>query len=204
MIVHDLGRLSYSAGLELQKRARGRVLEGGPDELLLLEHDPVVTLGRRGGVVDSSALRSLQTPVIETDRGGLATWHGPGQLVGYPIVNLSRAGLKVPGFVEILGEILASEARSHGVEGAAYDCARPGVYVENRKLAAIGLHLHRGVSSHGFAFNVNNTLEGFNAIVPCGLNGLDVTTLARETGCDMAFDAVRSSVQSEVLSRFSS
>ena len=204
MIVHDLGRLAYSAGLELQKKARARVLEGGPDELLLLEHDPVVTLGRRGGVVDSGALRSLQTPVIETDRGGLATWHGPGQLVGYPIVDLSRAGLKVPRFVEILGEILACEARSHGVEGAAYDCARPGVYVENRKLAAIGLHLHRGVSSHGFAFNVNNTLEGFNAIVPCGLNDLGVTTLEREIGRQVDVEVVLRSVRSEVLSRLSS
>ena len=201
MNVHAPGRVSYETGLALQLAARARVVAGGPDELLLLEHDPVVTLGRRGGVIDRLALEALQTPVIETNRGGLATWHGPGQLVGYPIVDLGRRGLKVPQFVADLGEVLEEEARSRGVHGAAYDCARPGVYVENRKLAAIGLHLHRGVSTHGFALNVSNRLDGFEAIVPCGLAEVGVTTLERELERAVAFDSVLESVQSAILAR---
>jgi lipoyl(octanoyl) transferase len=178
------GRVSYPVGLELQSEARARVLAGGPDELLLLEHDPVVTLGRRGGDVDRERLERLQTPVVRTDRGGLATWHGPGQLVGYPIVDLARLKMKVPEFVDLLGRALEEQARLLGVAGAAYDPACPGVYVGGRKLAAIGLHLHRKISTHGFALNVANDLEGFEAIVPCGRTGMGVTTLARELGVD--------------------
>lgn len=190
MILHTPGRVSYGAGLELQEAARARVLAGGDDELLLLEHEPVVTLGRRGGVVDGAALERLKTPVIETDRGGLATWHGPGQLVGYPIVNLGRRGLKVPRFVGIMGAVIEHVTRSWGLEGAAYDCARPGVYIEGRKLAAIGIHLHHQVSTHGFALNVQNDLRGFEAIVPCGLSGLGVTTLSLELGEEVPMSPV--------------
>lgn len=182
VIVRRLGRVSYEQGLELQDAARRRVLDGGPDELLLLEHDPVVTLGKRGGEVDRVALERLETPVVQTDRGGFATWHGPGQLVGYPIVDVRRLGEGVPGFVARLGEAMARTAQAFGVEGAAHDPERPGVYVEGRKLGSIGLHVHRGVTSHGLALNVCCGLEGFAAIVPCGYRGLPITTLWHETG----------------------
>lgn len=190
MILHTPGRVSYEVGLELQESARARVLAGGVDELLLLEHEPVVTLGRRGGVIDRAALERLETPVIETDRGGLATWHGPGQLVGYPIVHLGRLSMKVPRFVGIMGAVIEEVTASLGLEGAAYDCARPGVYIEARKLAAIGLHIQHRVSTHGFALNVHNDLSGFEAIVPCGLSGVGVTTLSRELGREIALSAV--------------
>ncbi len=182
MNIERLGRVTYEAGLTLQREARDRVLAGGEDVLLLLEHEPVVTLGRRGGQWDRAALAALDTPVVETDRGGLATWHGPGQLVGYPIVDLRRARRDVPGFVRLLGESLARLVRDLGVPGAAYDDSRPGVYVEGRKLSSLGLHIHRGVTTHGFSLNVANELAGFAAIVSCGCVGLEVTTVSREAG----------------------
>ena len=204
MIIHTPGRVSYQAGLELQEAARARVVSGGDDELLLLEHERVVTMGRRGGVIDRAALERLETPVIETDRGGLATWHGPGQLVGYPIVDLSRRGLKVPEFVAVLGSSLAAVAVSLGVADARYDHDLPGVFVGDRKLAAIGLHLRRNVSTHGFALNVNNDLEGFGAIVPCGLTHIEVTTLVRELDTDIDLQGVLERVGGALLERLTS
>jgi lipoyl(octanoyl) transferase len=177
-----LGRLSYPDGLRAQHDARVRVQAGGADELLELEHEPVVTLGRRGGAVDLERLAALGTPVVPTDRGGLATWHGPGQLTAYVVLDLERRRLGVPALVAALGLAMAGVARELGVANAAYDPERPGVYVGGRKLGAIGLHLQRGVSTHGLALNVSCNLEGFLAISPCGMAGLEVTTIARETG----------------------
>lgn len=176
-----IGRIGYEAGLELQQEVRERVVAGEDDECLLLEHDPVVTLGKRGGIVDRPALEQLATPVIATDRGGFATWHGPGQLVAYPIVDTRRLGFGVRDLVTRLGEVMIGIARGFGVDGVAYDLERPGVYVGGRKLGSIGLHLSHGVSTHGMAINVCNTLAGFAAIDPCSLS-IQVTTIALESG----------------------
>ncbi|MDP6944221.1 MAG: lipoyl(octanoyl) transferase LipB, partial [Myxococcota bacterium] len=183
-----LGRLAYADGLEAQLAARERVLGDGPDELLLLEHEPVVTLGKRGGDVNARALAQQTTPVVQTDRGGFATWHGPGQLVGYPIVNLRRARKDVPAFVAELGGWLRETCEALGVSDVVYDACRPGVYRDGRKLGSIGLHIHKGVTTHGFALNVCNTLEGFGAIVVCGHQDLSVTTVAIESGRDVTID----------------
>jgi len=188
MILRELGRIGYLGALELQEAARDRVLAGGDHELLLLEHDPVVTLGRRGGVVDRATLARLETPVVETRRGGLATWHGPGQLVGYPIVHLGRARVDVTTFVRRLGDLMLAIAGRLGVTDAAYDDARPGIYREGRKLGSVGLHIHRGVTMHGFALNVDVDLAGFQAIVPCGLAGLHVSSLVREGAVGATLD----------------
>lgn len=182
MRIHRLGRVTYADGLVLQDEAKARVLGGGEDECLLLEHDAVVTLGRRGGVVDRAALEALGTPVVETDRGGFATWHGPGQIVGYPIVDTNRARLGVRELVQRLGEVMRRVAAELGVPDLVYDDARPGVYRAGKKLGSLGLHLHRGVSTHGFALNVCNALDGFRAIVPCGFAELQVSTLSLELG----------------------
>lgn len=189
-----LGRIDYEAGLAAQEAARVRVLAGEPDELLLLEHEPVVTLGRRGGDVNTAALSMLNTPVVETDRGGFATWHGPGQLVGYPIVNLRRARLGVPAFVARLGGWLVSACAALGVPDVVYDACRPGVYRGGKKLGSIGLHIHKGVTTHGFSLNVCNALDGFGAIVVCGHQDLAVTTLAREASADITIDAARAAI----------
>ncbi len=182
MIVTVLGRVAYGDGLALQEAARDRVLSGGDDECLLLEHPPVVTLGRRGGVVDRAALARLETPVVETARGGFATWHGPGQLVGYPIVDTRRARVSVPALVERLGMLMRAVASDLGLDDLVYDADRPGVYRGGKKLGSIGLHLAHGVTAHGFALNVCNALDGFRAIVPCGFGELEVSTVAAELG----------------------
>jgi len=187
--VHRLGRVPYADGLRLQLEARGRVLEGEPDECLLLEHDPVVTLGKRGGIVDEAALAALGIPVVTTDRGGFATWHGPGQAIAYPIIDTIRAKIGVRRLVRALGALMLNVACDLGVHDVLYDDERPGVYRDGRKLGSLGLHLSRGVTMHGLALNINNSLEGFKAIVPCGYADLQVSTLSLERGCEITMEA---------------
>lgn len=187
--IQRLGRVAYRDGLLLQEAARERVLAGGDDECLVLEHDPVVTLGKRGGVVDERLLATLNTPVVQTDRGGFATWHGPGQLVAYPIVDTARAKVGVRRLVRALGALMLGVASDLGVHDLLYDDERPGVYREGRKLGSLGLHLSRGVTMHGLALNIDNSLDGFRAIVPCGFSDLQVSTLSRELGRPITMDA---------------
>ena len=189
-----LGRLAYDDGLAAQHAARARVLEGGEDELLLLEHEAVVTLGKRGGDVNTELLAQQTTPVVQTNRGGFATWHGPGQLVGYPIVNLRRRRLGVPEFVGVLGRWLVATCEALGVEDVSYDSCRPGIYREGRKLGSTGLHIHKGVTTHGFSLNVSNTLEGFGAIVVCGHQDLSVSTISEEAGHEVSLEAARQAI----------
>lgn len=188
MKVQWLGRVSYEAALALQHETRDRVQAGDEDICLVLEHEPVVTLGRRGGVVDEPALASLATPVIATDRGGYATWHGPGQLVVYPIMDTRRARYGIKPLVARLGEIMIAIVEALGLEGVEFDAERPGVYLAGKKLGSIGLHLTRGITTHGFALNICNSLEGFRAIVPCGFADLQITTIAGEVGEDATIE----------------
>jgi lipoyl(octanoyl) transferase len=192
--IRRLGRVPYPDGLRLQEEARSRVLGGADDECLLLEHDPVVTLGKRGGLVDDGSLMRLGTPIVRTERGGFATWHGPGQIVAYPIIDTARAKVGVRRLVRALGTLMLGVAADLGVHDLLYDDERPGVYREGRKLGSLGLHLSRGVTMHGLALNISNELDGFRAIVPCGFADLQVSTLARELGRDIpmgqAYDAL--------------
>ncbi len=190
-----LGRMGYEAALTEQHAAREAVSAGADDLCLLLEHDPVVTLGRRGGLFDGPALARLETPVITTDRGGYATWHGPGQLVVYPIIDTGRARLPIKPLVAALGDVMIGIAGALGLTGVAFDPERPGVYVGGKKLGSIGLHLTRGVTTHGLAINICNDLEGFRAIVPCGFADLQITTVARETGASPTLADARAAAE---------
>jgi len=185
--VCHLGVVDYREALALQERVREARQEGSlPDVLLTLEHPPVYTRGRRSRVgelpMGEDWYRAQGIDVVETDRGGLVTYHGPGQLVGYPIVRVDD----VVGYVRTLEDALVQALHDAGVVGAR---SRPreghrytGVWVEERKIASIGVHLSRGVSTHGFAVNVENDLQPFSWIVPCGLDGVQMTSLLRETG----------------------
>ena len=177
--VCHLGVVEYREALGLQERVREARQAGElPDVLLMLEHPPVYTRGRR-----SEPMAEVHgIDVVETDRGGLVTYHGPGQLVGYPIVRVDD----VVGYVRCLENALVAALRDEGVVDAR---SRPreghrftGVWVEDRKIASIGVHVSRGVSTHGFAVNVENDLDPFSWIVPCGLDGVQMTSLLRETG----------------------
>jgi lipoate-protein ligase B len=172
----NLGRVEYRQAVSIQERLRARVQAGElPDLLLLLEHPHVYTLGRRSDPGERPV--SGDIPVVETERGGKLTYHGPGQLVGYPIMHVPN----VRKFVETMETALVDAIRAAGVpagtrEGREYT----GVWVEDRKIASIGIHVSRRVSMHGFAVNVDNDLTPFSAVVACGLPGVRMTSLREE------------------------
>jgi lipoyl(octanoyl) transferase len=185
--VCQLGTLEYREALAFQERVRAARQAGAvPDVMLLLEHWPVYTRGRRSGPgelpmgEDWYGMQGIE--VVETDRGGKVTYHGPGQLVGYPIVRVTD----VVEYVRTLERAVIAALAGAGLAGAR---ARvddgpdyTGVWVENRKIASVGVHVARGVTTHGFAINVENDLQPFGWIVPCGLDGVAMTSLVKETG----------------------
>jgi lipoyl(octanoyl) transferase len=177
-----LGTVGYGQAVALQERIRQAVLEGGPEHLLLVEHPPVVTLGRSAKpehLLQPDELSRRGIAVERSTRGGQVTYHGPGQLMAYPVMRLSRGVLA---HVEALCAAAIAIARSLGVEAHfRRDC--PGVWVEKeRKLASVGVHIHRRVSVHGLSLNVASELEPFQWIVACGLSGSRPTSLALECG----------------------
>lgn len=172
-----LGRLGYRWAWRLQHLRREAVIAGvAPEAIWLLEHDPVVTTGRR-------PVQGLPThvDVVRTERGGLATWHGPGQLVGYLILDIGARGGTVKGTVLAMERGVLSWLDAQGVRGARRP-GYPGVWIGNDKVCALGVHVRRGVTMHGFALNLKPDLHGFSAIVPCGITSGGVTSLLRVTG----------------------
>ena len=189
-----LGLLDYQAAYDLQRRLHAQVVAGEfPDLLLLLEHPHVYTLGRRGQqshiLAPDEALTQLGVETHFTDRGGETTYHGPGQLVGYPIVNLRRWGGGVRKYVETLEQVLIGTLSEFGI--AAHSEGKPtGVWVGDAKIAAIGVRVSRSVTMHGFALNVCPDLSFFDHIVPCGMPGAHVTSMAQELGQEIAVSDV--------------
>lgn len=190
--VEQLGLVDYAAALRLQQervaeRKRGSI----PDTLLLVEHPHVYTLGRNAKrahlLASGERLRELDAQVFDTDRGGDITYHGPGQLVGYPIFDLTRHRRDLAWYMRSLEEVFIRAAADFGVR-AGRQPGLAGVWVGNDKLVAVGVHVSRWVTSHGFAFNVNTDLTYFGAIVPCGLRGRGVTSLARLLGRPVVMD----------------
>ena len=188
--VSELGVMDYSSAWDLQKQVHQDVLNlTSRNTLLLLEHPSVYTAGRRTEILDRPV---DDTPVIDVDRGGKITWHGPGQLVGYPIVKLKNS-TDVVGFVRELETALISVCADFGVKADRY-CERSGVWVRDgkgdRKIAAIGLRVAKGVTMHGFALNVNPDLSAFEKIIPCGISGAKVTSLSAELGSEITINEV--------------
>jgi lipoyl(octanoyl) transferase len=184
--VKRLGRVAYARGLELQEelvaaRQAGRI----PDQLLLLEHDPVFTLGRNARsenvLLPAESLRERGFEVFETGRGGDVTYHGPGQLVGYPILDLAPDRRDVHRYVRDLEEVMIRTCAAWGVE-ASRVAGLTGAWVGADKIGAIGVRIARWVTSHGFALNVATDLSAFELIVPCGIRGRGVTSLERALG----------------------
>jgi lipoyl(octanoyl) transferase len=171
-----LGRVEYREAVALQEHLRERVQAGElPDLLLLLEHPPVYTLGRRSEPGELPVGHDID--VVETERGGKLTYHGPGQVVGYPIMHVPN----VRAFVETMESALVTALRDAGVPAATREGREfTGVWVEDRKIASIGIHVSRRVSMHGFAVNVDNDLAPFSSVVACGLPDVRMTSLAAE------------------------
>ena len=182
-----LGRVGYAEAVDLQHAVRDTIRRGeGPERLLLLEHAPVFTLGRNAEAGDVRAgadwLRAHQVEVHESDRGGQVTFHGPGQLVGYPIVDLSPDRRDVRRYVQDLEEVLVRTLADHGVAARGRPSPHVGIWVGDAKVASIGIHLSRWITTHGFALNVTTDLALFGGIVPCGMPEVRMTSIAALTG----------------------
>jgi lipoyl(octanoyl) transferase len=175
MIVRWLGRVDYEPTMRDMQRFTDERNASTPDELWLLEHPPVFTLGMAAD--RSHVLAPGDIPLVQTDRGGQVTYHGPGQLVAYPLLDIRRLGLQVRTLVMQLEQAVIDLAATHGITALGRRDA-PGVYVDGRKLASLGLRVRRGASYHGLALNVDMDLAPFSRINPCGMAGLAVTSLA--------------------------
>jgi len=192
------GLFEYEAALEMQRQFHKEVVAGQrTNSLILLEHPSVYTAGKR---TQDFERPSDGTPVIDVDRGGRITWHGPGQLVGYPIVKLLKP-TELVGFVRTLESALIAVCATFGITAQRVD-GRSGVWVcdekGERKIAAIGIRVASGVTMHGFALNVSPDLAAFGQIVPCGIDDAAVTSMARELGREIAVSEVISIVEKEI------
>jgi len=203
-----LGRMPYGDALELQRDiARERISGAIPqDVLLLLEHPPVVTLGRgakeKNLVASPDFLQSKGVEVFEVERGGDVTFHGPGQLVGYPIIDLKRHREDLHWYLRKIEEALINSLADYGIPGER-NPAFTGVWTRGRKIASIGVHARDWVTWHGFALNVTTDLSFFDLIVPCGIDGVVMTSIARELGLeDMAAQDVRDRVTAKFAEAF--
>jgi lipoyl(octanoyl) transferase len=187
LAVRDLGRLAYAAALAVQQQTHEAVLSGhNPPTLLLVEHDPVITVSQRQGagqhlLASPQRLAELGIALETTDRGGDITYHGPGQLVAYPIVRLADLGLNVGRYMRLLEQVVIDTVGAWGIEGRRIE-GRTGVWVGPAKLCAMGVRVRRNVSLHGLALNVSTDLAHFQTIVPCGLADATVTSLQRLLG----------------------
>jgi lipoate-protein ligase B len=192
--VFRLGVIDYEDALRLQNRlAEARREEKIGDVLLILQHPPVITMGKSGkvqNVLDPQRLQEKKIKIIFTDRGGDVTYHGPGQLVVYPILSLRSYGLSVPGYVWNLEEMVIRLLARYGIPAGRIEKLR-GVWVENEKIAALGVHLSNWVSKHGLALNVNTDLDPFNLINPCG-TGRRATSMAGILGRELPMEEIES------------
>ena len=203
----DLPMVDYADAwrmqVELVAARHAAVLD--TDIIMLLEHPPVFTLGRRGGrenlTVAETFLQQSGIPIFHVERGGNITFHGPGQLVGYGIIDLHAARLTVTEYVTSLEEVMIRTAAHWGVIAERNPVNR-GVWVNNNKLGSIGIAVRRGITFHGFAFNVNISLEPFSWINPCGLKGIGVTSLARELARTLPTREVRELLKHNIESIF--
>ena len=203
----DLPEIDYQKAWKLQSRLvearKSGILD--KDIFLLLEHPSVFTLGRRGGkenlTVSEAFIHASGISIVHVERGGNITYHGPGQLVGYPIIDLHAAGLTVTDYVDALEELMIRTAAHWGVR-AVRNPMNHGVWVGNRKLGSIGIAIRRGISFHGFAFNVNVALAPFRWINPCGLEGIGMTSMEQEISHKLPMEDVRKVIQHNIAAIF--
>jgi lipoyl(octanoyl) transferase len=197
-LVRDLGRRAYEPvwrAMQAFTDARG---EDTPDELWLVEHDPVFTLGQAGK--HEHVLMPGDIPVLHVDRGGQVTYHGPGQLVLYPLLDLKRLKLGVREYVERIEQAVIDTLADWNIDGARR-CGAPGVYVNGAKVMALGIRVRRGCTFHGLAFNIAMDLEPFSRINPCGYAGLQVVSLA-DLGGPSGLDAVKPVLLAQIARQF--
>ena len=203
VFLHLPAPIDYEAGLRLQEQHVAAILDGtGGDTILLLEHQPVYTIGR---LRDQSSLRnpsSLPYPIHETNRGGQATYHGPGQLVGYPILDLTPRGKDLHDHLRKIEDALIRACQRFGVHAGRRE-GLTGVWVENRKLASIGVGVRKWISMHGFAINITKeSLPPFFAISPCGIDGVSMSCLETEAGRKITVAEAAEAIETEIRQDF--
>ena len=192
MQIQDLGLTAYNTAWKIQEAAHENVLAGGPERIFLCEHPPVITYGRRPGVdknllASQDQLKQAGVEIVQSDRGGDITFHGPGQLVVYPIIRLADHGLSVSGYVHLLEKIIIATLEKFQVPTTT-DPGAVGVWTADKsacgpaKVCAIGVRIRRGITLHGLALNVTTDLRHFDLIVPCGLANRPVTSLQQQLG----------------------
>ncbi len=191
----DLGLIDYKEAWDLQHRLWAkRVNEELPDLFLFLEHPHVITLGRRGNrshlLSSPEALEALKVPIYHVERGGDITYHGPGQMVVYPILNLKEYGYRVLRHVDLLEEVVLRVLKDFGIEGRR-DALNRGVWVEEKKIASVGVAIKRWVSFHGLALNYKTDLKYFDFINPCGLEGQKMTSMTEILGTEVSRERLR-------------
>lgn len=194
MKIEWLGRIRYEAGLRIQDARLETCLSSASETVLLLEHEPVYTIGR---LPDKSSLRTpdrLPYPVFETNRGGQATYHGPGQLLGYPILDLRTRGRDLHVYLRNLENILIDLMADFGIRASRVG-GKTGVWVEDRKIASIGVGVRKWVTMHGFALNVSSDLHGFQHITPCGIADVQMTSISRELGKEISLETIRERIE---------
>ncbi len=194
-----LGRIAYDAALDLQQDLAAKRLAGEIDDtILLLEHDPVYTIGRTR---DQSSLKEAAAQglnVVEINRGGQATYHGPGQLVGYLILDLNSYGRDLHTYLRALEDALIAACLDYGIDAGRRE-GLTGVWIENRKIASIGVGVKKWISMHGFAINVASDVSGFTAIVPCGIQDVEMTSVERESGKSVSVEEFAEAVKPRLI-----
>jgi len=205
--ITDLGRIEYQAAWELQTKLvearKQRRLD--TDIALFLEHPPVFTLGRRGGeenlLVSQSFLKSSGVEIVHAERGGNITYHGPGQLVVYPILDIEKFGISVVDYVDALEEVMVRTAASWNINAERNPINR-GIWVGSNKMGSIGIAIRRGIAFHGMALNVSLDLEPFGWIQPCGLEGVGMTSITRELDKKIPLQEVKETVKEQLQTVF--
>jgi len=203
----DIPLMDYKEALDLQRSLVDAKTSEimGRDLILFLEHPPVFTLGRRGGrehlLVDDATLGMRGIEVFHAERGGDITYHGPGQLVVYPVVDINKRGFKVLEFVETLEEVMIRVTADWGIVTGRNPKNR-GVWIGNRKIGSIGIAIRHGVSFHGIALNVNTSMDPFSWINPCGLRGVEMTSMQHALGREIVMEEVRSATKLHIREIF--
>src|SRR5436190_9876179 len=202
--VRWLGRVEFAQALALQEEivAKKREDPSSSDELLLLEHEPVYTIGRTPDKSSLLGAAHLPYPVFSINRGGQATYHGPGQLMGYPIIDLRRRGQDLHRYLRWLEQLLIDLLAEYGIAASRRE-SLTGVWVGDRKIASIGVGVRHWISMHGFALNVCGDLSPFNHIVPCGINNVVMTSIEKETSAAVSVACVAASLERLALNQIS-
>ena len=189
--VKDLGICNYNIALSKQEFTREKLIKKtGKDTLILLEHNHIYTLGKNA---NRDNILNNDCEIIQTDRGGDVTYHGPGQLVGYPIINLKRIGLGVKSYVNHIESLLIAVLHDYNID-AHTKKGKPCVWIDDRKIGSIGIRVSHGVTTHGFSLNVNTDMNYFSNIISCGIDDVLMTSMEKELGTELFIDDIKQSI----------